>query len=288
MKTLHLIVTLAFLGSVPAASQTKAPRVKSRRLASVDRSWSEPRISASAKREKRDVVLKLGLTSGYAQTSTNVGNAQAAREKSGQNKGVSLGLNARLGFLSYGYADLDGYYAGNLSSNSVQAVDPVTGSSNVSVQSVRSYGALTEVGARVPMGKGSVRWTPTLGLGFGYLAVRDETSQDASLQVSKSTALGPYVSAGLGVSLGKRFSLSGDGALSVLASGTVERPGISEDEASSAQFLRVRAGAYYRITAPITLGVQFIQRRIQATPAGETIPFKETTNQFLGSLQVTF
>lgn len=287
---LILVTGLFFLAASADASRPK--KVRGRKIASIERSWDGGRVTEGLRRTEKDTTLRIGVSSGYASNSTNVANTQASRQKNEQTQSASFGLNARLNFLNYGYADLDGYYAGGLSFKTVNAFDRVSGTTETSAQRRQSYGALGEVGAWVPFRKGNVRWTPTVAAGFGYMTTRDQKQSLTDTESSERTAVGPYVSAGLGVELGSRFALSGDAAISVFAKGTVDSGGaptiLNGNDSVSAQFMRVRLGAYYQNSAPVTVGVQYFRRRLSTQTPGERISYTETTNQFLGSLQFNF
>jgi len=287
MKYWKWILTLGAVFYVGAAAQTAKPK-KERKLASVEkRRWDDTRISARTLRKEKDTVLHLSLTSGYARNSSNSARGQAQREKNGSNQGLSLGLDAKLDFKKYGYAEVEGYYAGTVSGRNFTNVDQVSGSIENGNQEVKSYGVLAEAGAQIPLGRGSLRWKPRLGVGVGYMSTEDATDIGGQTEVDEHAAFGPYGSVGLGVTIADKLTLSGDAALSAFA----KRQGEYDSSlvgASSARFARVRAGASYQISQPVSIGLQYTQRTLLTGKTGEQFDSKETTKQFLGSLQWNF
>ncbi len=292
MKNWQWILAFGALVSIASAGQSAKAKKGERKIASVQKRYDDSRVSGKGLRRRSDTVFKLSLNSGYSRLTSNSAKVQSGREKNGTNEGLSLGLTAHLDFMKYGYADAEGYYAGNLSGKAFSDLDQVTGQTTTGTQQVQSYGVLAEAGTRIPLGRGNVRWTPTLGVGVGYLTVRDEKDTQTESENEEHSAFGPYVSGGLGVSIGPRFSLSGDVALSVFAKQQGEEiegaTVVAGGDTDSARFVRVRAGAYYRVSEPVTIGLQYFQRTLFTGSDGEEFQSKDTTKQFLGSLQWNF
>jgi hypothetical protein len=260
LQTLIALGCVIGLYTAEASAKPKAKNVsrqdsaKLRKLASVEkRRWNDS-VTERSMRSSGDwqgrILLGLGLTDNR----TNVVAAQTARGSKGQNTNASLGFNLR--YRKYVYADIDGFYGG-------------------SSPRIKGYGGLGEAGARYSFGPKNVRFQPSLGIGFGYLGLEDAGTLH---QVA-----GPYGSVGLGVLFGSRFSVTTDAAVSVEASGKYG-PTVADD----ATFTRIRAGAFYRVSQPLTLGAQYVRRQLKSTLPGEATPISETGDQVMATFLLHF
>jgi hypothetical protein len=284
------LISLILLTAVTAHGGQKRP--SPRKVASVERQRGENSISGAARRVPSDFDFKLGVTSGFSQSNSNVNSTQSARQQGAYHQTASVGIQATLTAWRYGYVDIDTFYAGSPSAKSVTTVDTIVGTQSTSNRRLKAFGGAGEIGGRLPLYLGGIKITPTAGVGFGYFSIREtRESGDATIQ-SNNAVSGPYGSVGLGVSLGRRVSLSGDAALSFASKGKMDASDtqsiISETESNNARFNRIRAGAYYRLSQPITLGVQYIRRQIRNAVSAESTPVTETTNQVLGAMVVHF
>lgn len=292
MKPLIVFLLVTITTSAAYGESQRPKRLNARKTASLLRPKDVAQVSSELSRPSRDFIFRLGVASGFAQTNSNQGSAQNSRDRGRYNQNAYVGINANLAAYRYGYVDLDGFYSGTPSAKTVTTVDTIVGRQETSNRKLSTLGGAGEIGGRLPIYSGWWKFVPTAGVGFGYFSVRDDRESGASLLRTNTNVSGPYGSVGLSVMMGQRFSISGDAALSISAKGSVDSSDstsiISNKESASARFSRIRSGAYYRLSQPLTLGVQYIRRQIRNQATGDSTPATETTNQVLGTMVVHF
>ena len=265
------------------------PQATRRRLASLSRTQESNRVTGSAfARPEASILASIGINTGYAQTDTNNSNRQRERDRSGFHQRASIGINPSFEIKKYVVLDIDGFFVDGPGQQATR-IDNALGTVENGERRLRLYGGMSELRGRYPFWLGDVKLVPSIGGGYGLIQLSElaEGGTSTRLQVNA-----PYGTIGLSATFFKRLTVLGDYSLSFSASGTLDSEQnetiLSSQDIDSSEFNRLRAGALYRLSQPLSLGVQYIRRQVKRQASGETTPISETTNQFLGTMVLHF
>lgn len=287
MGRITFAVVLAVVFTIPAFSETIKKNQK-RKVASTETRKSELRANAQIPGlVDRNWSLKLGLFGGYSRLGTNATTEQQARQNANLQNSGSFGGFADFRIEKYFGAEVEGFY-GIGSAGDVNQVDRISGTVTNERRSLRQFGILSHAKVQLPLIWDRFRLEPTLGGGFGSLAVRTETTDNKSGAQTTTTndVQGPYAVVGFEVEPVSDVVILADYARSFAASATtaVNVPGTQgqDRELAGGRFERVRAGAYYRFSRSFMAGGQYIGRRLGFDAAsGRT---EENLDQFVGMI----
>ncbi len=201
-------------------------------------------------------VLGGGLTSGVNQPITT--------ETVSHSLYVAAGGESHQGYLGGDldlFFDMGSIYQGNALNNAY----------NYQTGSLQQFGGLFDMTLDVPLDLGGFLVVPRAGVGYGiqHLALDRNFNTTAGAfspasNGTKETVHGAFAMAGIIISPIKMLTFSADYASSFFSTGTVggnSAPDIPLNNGGSS-FDRIRATAFVRISHGISLGAQFVQRRI--------------------------
>jgi hypothetical protein len=174
------------------------------------------------------------------------------------------------GEVNWGYigAEADGYYGFGLS----QSTNVGTGEKQ---QAVDQYGTFGNVKLQSPFWTGPIRWTPKVGVGYGFMSVDED--EEGGLHTNLQ---GPYFIAGIEFEHRKKMVFDFDYSFSLSATSGFPAPASSNDTAS---FYRLRVGAFYRTDEHILVGVRVIRHGLNV-PVSSTDSFNESQLEMLGAI----
>lgn len=260
-----------------ANRSTPAAHMKERRVAQVDTSLMTERRVEKRRREKlgHDLDLRVGLLGGLSRTST-LASSGGAESRSDFANNLYVGLAADLRVKKYFGLELDGYMG--LGSERVSSLGETI--------SQRSHGLKASLKAQMGWVNRGVRYSPKLGLGYGFAKIEDSASLSGTTSTDSASLGGAHYLVGLDVEIGRRFLLGFDYTHSLFASGTVTRaslPSVTDASANGVALERFRLGAYYRFVPHFLGGLQYVRRgyRYEVNAGGSLVTEDNGLNQFL-------
>jgi hypothetical protein len=290
-KTLNVLISFFAMAMAtpilaePTVSPTtktivsKGKRVASRKPAS-DGSLSL-RATRRAPRES-NWRWQIGVLGGLSTSDSSNAATQADRQSLGYNQnGLFGGMIDVTAYRYFGF-EADGFYSASPSRSS-QHFDPLLGKTVSDEKSLHTYAAQGALKGQLPFRWQSVQWSPKLGVGYGFLGMRNNLAlANGAVDNETATAYGPYAMVGLDVDLMREVTISVDYSHSLGASGSIN----GATDTTSARYDRIRAGAYYRFNPSFSFGGQFQRRQLSFSSTGTSDT--ETFNQYLGVAAVTF
>lgn len=257
---------LKYYRSLPPAKRKEfLKRMRDRRLASRgsnDR-MSAVRAQRQAPAAEKAVELDLNLLLGFSFIAgSESDDAQELTAQSDQSMNAAIDAHAR--FLKYMGLEIDAQFGLPSSQESQQGNDALF----TQIRRRSASAAMLNLNGEIPIRSGASTFTPKLGIGYGALFVKDETSfategEDVASDSATTTLSGGYWTVGLEAQIGANWRAGADFAMGVTPSG---KTGFSSDGANlrlqDAAFNRIRLGVSYQVTPKIRLGAQFIRRSL--------------------------
>jgi hypothetical protein len=265
-----------------APGSSLKPKKRARRLAAVESETSVSKVrvqNPNYPSTNDDNFFRIGALGGVSSLSSGNLSQQALITGAGTGQNIYLGLNGDFRHQFYG-AEFDGFYG--LGSGSASTAASIIGSSSstTSASSLQQYGGLIDAKVQYPFRTGAIKWIPKLGIGYGLVGLLSSASGSS---VSGNYQVGGvFATGGFDVEPTSFLIFQADYALSLFANGTYSN-GTTLYPGSSANFDRLRFGAYYRIFSSGLLGAQFIQRSMNITfPTSAAQSQLNSQSQFLG------